>query len=406
LEGEVVSRTAVAFLFILLASFLIVGIHTVESASKTIVVPDDYPTIQDAIDNATSGDTVFVRSGTYFEHVGITKAVSLMGENKYDTIIDGGGQDVVIGIGADFVSLTGFTVQGSDPDGGYGVALADSTNVTVKNLNTQGISLSYCANCTVENCVSYASSVGILLSGSSGITVRNSTIANCSDYGIAISWVNPDVGIFGNFISGNRVGIFVTEGHESPIVVSGNVISENERGVYLRFEWNCVVRENLISNNSRSGIFDQYDFSSENRIFHNSIINNPVEFDYPPVFDDGYPSGGNYWGDYFGNDTYSGPYQNITGSDGIGDTPYRALSVWIPCTSIDRYPLMKPYVPPIGDVNGDWKVNMADVGVAARAFGSTIGDERWNQQADMNPDGKIDLRDIALEARNFGKIYR
>jgi nitrous oxidase accessory protein NosD len=40
------------------------------------------------------------------------------------------------------------------------------------------------------------------------------------------------------------------------------------------------------------------------------------------TWDNGYPSGGNYWSDYNGTDFYSGIYQNATGSDGIGDTPY------------------------------------------------------------------------------------
>ncbi|MEM2569530.1 MAG: hypothetical protein QXT67_06305, partial [Candidatus Bathyarchaeia archaeon] len=51
------------------------------------------------------------------------------------------------------------------------------------------------------------------------------------------------------------------------------------------------------------------------------------------------PSGGNYWSDYTGADLYSGPYQNMTGSDGLGDAPYI-----IDADNRDRYPLMKPYV--------------------------------------------------------------
>jgi len=60
------------------------------------------------------------------------------------------------------------------------------------------------------------------------------------------------------------------------------------------------------------------------------------------IWDDGYPSGGNYWSDYNGTDLFSGPYQNITGSDGIGDTPYV-----IDENNRDRYPLMKPWTPSI-----------------------------------------------------------
>jgi hypothetical protein len=52
----------------------------------------------------------------------------------------------------------------------------------------------------------------------------------------------------------------------------------------------------------------------------------------------GYPSGGNYWSDYNGKDVYSGPCQNVTGSDGIGDTPYV-----IDGDNRDNYPIMKPY---------------------------------------------------------------
>jgi len=60
-------------------------------------------------------------------------------------------------------------------------------------------------------------------------------------------------------------------------------------------------------------------------------------------WDDGYPSGGNYWGDYSGNDIYSGSYQNETGSDGIGDTPY---IIHGEKAAEDRYPFLEPLVIP------------------------------------------------------------
>jgi len=55
------------------------------------------------------------------------------------------------------------------------------------------------------------------------------------------------------------------------------------------------------------------------------------------------------------------------------------------------------------DINGDGKVDMADVAIAGRAFGTVPGDARWNPLADVNLDGKVDLRDIALTAKTFGK---
>jgi hypothetical protein len=55
------------------------------------------------------------------------------------------------------------------------------------------------------------------------------------------------------------------------------------------------------------------------------------------TWDDGYPSGGNYWSDYRHTDMLSGPGQNLSGSDGIGDVSYI-----IDGDNIDAYPLMAP----------------------------------------------------------------
>ncbi len=56
------------------------------------------------------------------------------------------------------------------------------------------------------------------------------------------------------------------------------------------------------------------------------------------AWDDGYPVGGNYWSNYTGVDEFHGPGQNLSGSDGIGDTPFVLDS-----ENIDRYPLMTPW---------------------------------------------------------------
>jgi len=71
-----------------------------------IIVPDNYPTIQEAINNANEGDIIYVRNGTYYENVIVNKTVSLIGDNKFDTTIDGGGSGKVIFITADNVTVT------------------------------------------------------------------------------------------------------------------------------------------------------------------------------------------------------------------------------------------------------------------------------------------------------------
>ena len=59
-----------------------------------------------------------------------------------------------------------------------------------------------------------------------------------------------------------------------------------------------------------------------------------------------------------------------------------------------------------GDINMDGKVDMKDISILCRAFGSYPGHSRWNPTADENEDNKIDIFDIALTCRNYGKIYK
>ena len=61
------------------------------AAPNTITVPDDYSSIQAAINAANAGDIVYVRNGTYYELVEVNKTISLVGENKDATVIDGNG---------------------------------------------------------------------------------------------------------------------------------------------------------------------------------------------------------------------------------------------------------------------------------------------------------------------------
>jgi hypothetical protein len=76
------------------------------------IVPDNYPTIQAAINGVNSGDSIFVRKGTYHENVVANKTVALLGEDRNMTIIDGGGLGYVVGIrGVNNVSVYNFTIQ-------------------------------------------------------------------------------------------------------------------------------------------------------------------------------------------------------------------------------------------------------------------------------------------------------
>jgi parallel beta-helix repeat protein len=120
--------------------------------------------------------------------------------------------------------------------------------------------------------------------------------------------------------------------------ITGNNLANNGAGIYLWSSPNNTVSSNNVTNNGY-GIISVS--SSNNNIFHNIFTDNPTQTyteDSSNIWDDGYPSGGNRWSDYTGTDIYSGPFQNETDSDGIGDSRYT-----VDPNNIDQYPLMGTY---------------------------------------------------------------
>ena len=84
---------------------------------------NNYTKIQDAINAASNGDTIFVYSGTYYENVVINKSINLIGEDKNTTIIDGNGIGNVVYITANNVNLSGFSIINSGY-AGSGISIA------------------------------------------------------------------------------------------------------------------------------------------------------------------------------------------------------------------------------------------------------------------------------------------
>jgi hypothetical protein len=156
---------------------------------------------------------------------------------------------------------------------------------------------------------------------------------------------------------------------------------------------------NNVANNSRfGGIF----CSSSNTLYHNNFVNNTnqvvVENSGVNAWDNGYPSGGNYWSDYNGTDFYRGSSQNESGLDGIGDFPYV-----IDQNNTDMYPLMTPWTEILGDVNGDRTVDIYDAILLANAYSSGLGSPNWNAAADINGNNLVDIYDAIILAGNYGK---
>jgi len=335
---------------------------TLVSQSKTaIMVPDDYPTIQEAIDNAQEGDTITVKAGTYYEYVVVNKSVSLIGENKETTIIDGNSNGTVVRIKADNVSISGFTVQNCGDYPGMNIkAISNGNNITnniIKN-NGDGKGIALCSssdNIVSDNDVS-TTFYGIILDHSSYNVISNNlvsdnvygiyvfdfsdnnlvssnNISNCRGMGIdmgpvsASSQVVSDNVVVNNSISSSDIGIMVA-GRSSNSTLVGNVIKQNSWGIYLQNTKNNTLFGNDIVDNSL-GVYRDGSCSCT-KVYHNNFINNSEQIDgaYSIDWDNGYPSGGNYWSDYNGTDD---------NGDGIGDTPYV-----ISKNGQDNFPLMVP----------------------------------------------------------------
>ena len=68
----------------------------------------NYTKIQNAIDNASSNDTIFVYNGTYYENIKINKSVKLLGQDKITTVINGCNNLDVVLITSNQIQLSGF----------------------------------------------------------------------------------------------------------------------------------------------------------------------------------------------------------------------------------------------------------------------------------------------------------
>ncbi len=120
-----------------------------------------YRTIQDGIQAADDGDTVYVFNGTYTENINIDKSLSLIGENKHNTIIDGHQEGCSINLVSENAAIKKFTIIG----GGFDTD--DFRNFFRAGIRITGSNNSICENIFKKNCL-----------GISGVRVTNLTIKN------------------------------------------------------------------------------------------------------------------------------------------------------------------------------------------------------------------------------------
>jgi len=174
-------------------------------------------------------------------------------------------------------------------------------------------------NNTISGCTISNTYIGIALELSSNDSISNCTVENHSDMGISL-FDNSNNNIITNCtVRNNGYGICLSPGI-SPCS-------------------NNTIVNNTMENNGYDIYFVDFPDHDNNYIYHNNFMGTQVYDPHNNYWDNGYPSGGNYWSDYTGADNYHGENQNIPGGDGIGDTPYNISGG----NNRDRHPLMNSF---------------------------------------------------------------
>jgi parallel beta-helix repeat protein len=195
-----------------------------------------------------------------------------------------------------------------------------------------------CSDVRLANLSVSYTDVGILVAYSDNVNITGSNASWNGWSGIHL-WKTDDAVVTGNGVFSNRYFGIAFE-HSTPGTIAGNSASSNKYGLYSRFSNTLTVEANQVKGNEYGIVLV---FSTGIRVYHNNLIDNQEQaYDNRGDFnswDDGYPSGGNYWSNYTGEDNCSGVNQDVCPDpDGIGDTPYVINE-----DAQDDYPLMEAY---------------------------------------------------------------
>jgi parallel beta-helix repeat protein len=233
---------------------------TVKAEPETIYVPDDFATIQEAVDAAHEGDVVFVKSGTYNESVSIDQSISLIGEDPATTTIIGDMRlsGTVVLIRHHYVYVTGFTIQPS-----------------AYSWTRRGVHLLHVSYCNVFGNVILNNEEGIWVYGCSTINITGNTVSGQGP-GILLE-CSPANLICGNVVRNNNLGVrFIASPNNT---LCNNTISSNKHaGLVVDSDGNSIL-DNIIEHNRASGI----ELLGVNNILKgNKFNNNTLNFDIDP----------------------------------------------------------------------------------------------------------------------------
>ena len=394
--------------------------------------------IQDAVNNASSGDIICVAAGYYTENVEIATAhLTLAGEGVdvvTVTAVDSG--DQVFEVTDDHVNISGFSVTGATENIGIYLNGVDHCNISDNTAsgNSDGIYLDYSSNNTLLNNIASNNDYGIELYDSSNNTLtgntansnycdgiylefssnnifRDNTVSNNEGDGIYID--SSSNNIFRDNTVSNNEGEGITLYDSSNNTLTGNTASNNGfdgislyyssnntltgntansnyyDGVYLEFSSNNIFLDNTVSNNDDDYYGIELYNSSDNLIYNNYFDNTNNVCDNGsnrwnttvttgPNIIGGLLIGGNYWSDYTGTDMNGG---------GLGDTSYGIAGG----DNFDYHPLCSS-ASVKGDLNGDGELTPADAAIALRLAATGA----HNDAADVSGDGQVTSLDALM----------
>lgn len=443
---------------ILLSIFLVISFNiipykvvTAQPEGIDVYVDDDadpgwydathVETIQEGIDNASTGDTVYVYNGTYIDdvvglsgthmNVYVNKSVNLIGENKNTTIMDGNSTTHILHICRSNVTVSGFTIKNAQ-DGVIFLANDDERNLTNSSISdcivsditgSPAIGLSdttggilTVSNVTIENCSIIDPGAGswraiVLVTSSSDIYMHHNRIINnyieSKDNGITIfgssSGRTHNNTVSGNVIDGQTTGWYAGIRIQTSEynIISGNTINNEADGAILCTggENNTITGNNIT--NVGTSIFCN-STSNNNIIFQNNIFNetNAIDNGTGNAWYNG--TIGNYWDDY--DTPCEGAWDN--NSDGIADAPYDIAGT---ANAQDQYPLMDPYGPFYPwDLNKDNNINNLDVTIISANYVTSgpLGCPYGWIRSDINDNGVVNYLDASLLTMHYGEDYR
>jgi parallel beta-helix repeat protein len=228
-----------------------------------------------------------------------------------------------------------------------GVLLVNTNNSLLRNVRAEndygGIAVCWSNNVTIDECSIFNNTdAAVYVLNSDNCSITSNTAASQRG-GIEFKYSSNNI-VTANCISNNEYGLYLNNS-ESNTFYDNNVTSSGSIGIFIASSSGNVFSSNSVANNYEGIVLLS---SSNNTFFHNNLVNNTYgayASESANSWDDGYPSGGNYWADYNGTDVYSGPYQNETGSDWIEDTPYV-----VDQNNVDSYPLTQPFAPETEEV--------------------------------------------------------